>query len=152
MKILQSLCVSHKIVETYRNQHEPKFSKGKMGMMRQWQHWLISSQDVTPSKNSQNIGQAPWAFDRMDMCTIQVYRVNLSINVLKSKIERNSSRLLILLFFFFCFFFLFFVFVFRLLFANVSTLLFQNHLADEIIQTDVIKEVVLNGGQTHEVC
>jgi hypothetical protein len=30
IKILQSLCVSHKIVETYRNQHAPEFSKGKM--------------------------------------------------------------------------------------------------------------------------
>jgi hypothetical protein len=49
LKILQSLCVSHKIVETYRNQHAPKFSKGKMGMMCQWQHWPVSSQDVTPS-------------------------------------------------------------------------------------------------------
>jgi hypothetical protein len=29
IKILQSLCVSHKIVETCRNQHAPKFSKGK---------------------------------------------------------------------------------------------------------------------------
>jgi hypothetical protein len=27
VKILQSLCVSHKIVETYRNQREPNFSK-----------------------------------------------------------------------------------------------------------------------------
>jgi hypothetical protein len=26
------------LMETYRNQHAPKFSKGKMGMMRQWQH------------------------------------------------------------------------------------------------------------------
>jgi hypothetical protein len=25
-----------KIVETYRNQHAPKFSKGKKGTMRQW--------------------------------------------------------------------------------------------------------------------
>jgi hypothetical protein len=26
-------------------------SKGKMGMMRQWQHWPVWSQDVTPSEN-----------------------------------------------------------------------------------------------------
>jgi hypothetical protein len=38
IKILQSLCASHKIMETYRNQHAPKFSKGKMGMVCQWQH------------------------------------------------------------------------------------------------------------------
>jgi hypothetical protein len=39
IKILQSLCKSHKIVESYRNQHATKFSKGKTDMMRQWQHW-----------------------------------------------------------------------------------------------------------------
>jgi hypothetical protein len=27
IKILQSLCISHKIVETYKNQYAPKFSK-----------------------------------------------------------------------------------------------------------------------------
>jgi hypothetical protein len=42
---------SHKIVKTFRNQHAPKFSKGKMWMMRQWQHWPVSSQDVTPFEN-----------------------------------------------------------------------------------------------------
>jgi hypothetical protein len=36
IKILQSLCVSHKNVETCRNQLAPKFSKRKMGMMRQY--------------------------------------------------------------------------------------------------------------------
>jgi hypothetical protein len=31
IKILQSLCVSYKIVETYRKtEHAPKFSKGKI--------------------------------------------------------------------------------------------------------------------------
>jgi hypothetical protein len=38
IKILQSLCVRHKIVETYRNQHASKFSKMENGMMREWQH------------------------------------------------------------------------------------------------------------------
>jgi hypothetical protein len=79
IKILQSLCVSHKIVETYRSQHAPKFSKGKMewctngstdqSHLRMW-HLL---------RTGQNIGQAPWAFDRMDMCAIKVF--NQSINV-----------------------------------------------------------------------
>jgi hypothetical protein len=69
---LQSLCVSHKIVETYRNQHAQKFSKGKMkwcangstdqSHLRMW-HFLGTGQ---------NIGKAPWAFDRMDMCAIKV--------------------------------------------------------------------------------
>jgi hypothetical protein len=72
IKILQSLCVSHKIVETCRNQHAPKFSKGKMewcangstdqSHLRMW-HLL---------RTGQNIGQAPWAFDKMDMCAIKV--------------------------------------------------------------------------------
>jgi hypothetical protein len=81
IKILQSLCVSHKIVETYRNQHAPKFSKGKMewcangstdqSHLRMW-HLL---------RTGQNIGQAPWAFDRMDMCAIKVFnQINQSIN------------------------------------------------------------------------
>jgi hypothetical protein len=54
IKILQSLCVSHKIVETYRNQHAPKFSIGKMGMMHQWQHWPVLSRDVTPENRSEH--------------------------------------------------------------------------------------------------
>jgi hypothetical protein len=73
IKILQSLWVSHKIVETYRNQHAPNFSKGKMewcasgstdkSHLRMW-HLL---------RTGQHIGQAPWAFDRMDMCAIKVF-------------------------------------------------------------------------------
>jgi hypothetical protein len=53
IKTLQSLWVSHKIVETYRNQHAPEFSKGENGndQMCQWQHWPVSSLDVTPSEN-----------------------------------------------------------------------------------------------------
>jgi hypothetical protein len=34
IKILQSLCVSHKIVETYRNQHAPRFEEEKTGTER----------------------------------------------------------------------------------------------------------------------
>jgi hypothetical protein len=79
VKILQSLCVSHKIVETYKNQHAPKFLKRENGMMRQWQHWPVLSQDDTYLlRTGQNIGQAPWAFDRTDMCAIKV--VSQSIN------------------------------------------------------------------------
>jgi hypothetical protein len=31
IKILQSMCVSHKIVVTYRKQHAPRFEEGKTG-------------------------------------------------------------------------------------------------------------------------
>jgi hypothetical protein len=52
IKILQSLCVSHKIVETYRNLNMRQSSqKGKTGLMRQWQYWPVSSQNLTPSEN-----------------------------------------------------------------------------------------------------
>jgi hypothetical protein len=67
-----SLCVSHKIVETYRNQHAPSSQKGKM-------EWCANGSNDQSHlgmrhilKTGQNIGQAPWAFDRMDMCTIKV--------------------------------------------------------------------------------
>jgi hypothetical protein len=80
--LLQSLCVSHKIVETYRNlKHVPKFSKGKMewcangstdqSHLRMW-HLL---------RTRQNIGQAPWAFDRMDMCTIKVFYQSINQSI-----------------------------------------------------------------------
>jgi hypothetical protein len=82
IKILQPLCVSHKIVETYRNQHAPMFSKGKMEWcangstdqyhLRMW-HLL---------RTGQNIGQAPWAFDRMDVCAIEVF----------NRIQSNPTR------------------------------------------------------------
>jgi hypothetical protein len=78
VKILQSLCVSHKIVETYRNQHAPKFKKGK------WEWCTNGSTDQSHLRmqhllrTGQKIGQTPWAFDRMDMCAIKVF--NQSIN------------------------------------------------------------------------
>jgi hypothetical protein len=34
IKILQSLCASHKIVKTYRNQHAPRFEERKTGTER----------------------------------------------------------------------------------------------------------------------
>jgi hypothetical protein len=76
-KILRSLCVSHKIVETYRYQHALKFSKGKM-------EWCANGSNdqshlrVWHLRRGLNIGQAPWAFDRMDMCAMKVF--NQSIN------------------------------------------------------------------------
>jgi hypothetical protein len=79
IKILQALCVSHTIVETYRNQHAPKFSKGKIewcangstdqSHLRMWH--LV--------RTGQNIGQAPWAFDRMENGYVH-YKSVLSIN------------------------------------------------------------------------
>jgi hypothetical protein len=78
IKILQPLCVSHKIVERYRTQHAPKFSKRQiMGMMCQWQHGPVSSQDVTPSETGQNIGQAPWV---EWICALYKCSINQSIN------------------------------------------------------------------------
>jgi hypothetical protein len=62
--------------------HAPKFSKGKMewyangstdqSHLRMW-HLL---------RTGQNICQAPWAFDRIDMCAIKVFNqsINQSIN------------------------------------------------------------------------
>jgi hypothetical protein len=72
IKILQSLCVSQEIVETYRNQHAPKFSKGKMEWcangstdQSRLRMWLLL-------RTGQNIGQAPRAFRTMDMWAIKV--------------------------------------------------------------------------------
>jgi hypothetical protein len=65
IKILQSLCVSHKIVETYRNQHAPSSQK---------ENWEWCANDSTDQshlriwhllRTGQNIGKAPLAFDRM---------------------------------------------------------------------------------------
>jgi hypothetical protein len=71
--LLCYLCVSHKIVETYRNQHAPKLSKGK------WEWRANGSTDQSHLRKwhllrtGQNIVQAPCAFDRMDMCAIKVF-------------------------------------------------------------------------------
>jgi hypothetical protein len=64
IKILQSLCVSHKIVETYRNQHAPS-------QKETWE-WCAN---VTPSENKP--GQVPWAFDRMNMCVKEVFNQSI---------------------------------------------------------------------------
>jgi hypothetical protein len=66
IKIQQSLCISHKIMETYRNQHAPKFLTGKKGMMHQWQHCYLS---VTPENRPEHWPRA-MSFHRMDMCAI----------------------------------------------------------------------------------
>jgi hypothetical protein len=75
----------HKIVETHRNQHAPKFSKGK-------REWCANGSTDQPHcrmwhllRTGQNIGQTTWAFDRMDMCAIKVFNqsINQSIRFIK---------------------------------------------------------------------
>jgi hypothetical protein len=52
-------------------------------MMRQWQHWPLTSQDVTyyvwEEALGQNIGQAPWAFDEW-ICALGKCSINQSID------------------------------------------------------------------------
>jgi hypothetical protein len=96
INLLQSPCVSHKIVETYRNQHAPKNSKRKMewcangstdqSHLRVW-HLL---------RTGQNIGQAPWAFDNMDMCAIKVFNQSIKANLVlagQCRTERQVASL-----------------------------------------------------------
>ena len=93
IKILQSLCISHRIVETYRNQHAPKFSKEKMewcangstdqSHLRMW-HLL---------RTGENIGQAWWAFNNWMYVSIFIpllnhfslpFMVKIDVNILSS--------------------------------------------------------------------
>jgi hypothetical protein len=93
-EILQSLCVSHKIVETYRNQHAPKFSKGKMewcangstdqSHLRMW-HLL---------KTGQNIGQAPWAFDLTDKCSRIMFNQKTQLGSSKPQLFFSPSLII----------------------------------------------------------
>jgi hypothetical protein len=60
------------------------FAKGKMGMMRHWMTALRQShlRMWHLLRTGQIIGQAPWAFDSVDMCAIEVFNqsINQSIN------------------------------------------------------------------------
>jgi hypothetical protein len=95
IKILQSMCISHKIVETYRNQHAQRSQKGKWNddhdapMAGWWGHSHLRMWHLL--RTDQYIGQAPWAFDRMDMCATKVF--NQSINQCSSLIRYKTVKL-----------------------------------------------------------
>jgi hypothetical protein len=63
VKILQCLCVSHKIVETYRNEHASRFPEGNTGTEQNYQSLshLRMWQLLRPSDN---IGKARRAWPR----------------------------------------------------------------------------------------
>jgi hypothetical protein len=74
IKILQSLCINFKIVETYRHQHAPKFSKGKMEWCANGSTDQCHLRMWHPLRTGQNIGQAPSAFCTTDICAIKVFK------------------------------------------------------------------------------
>jgi hypothetical protein len=67
-------------VETYRNQHAPKFSKRENG--NDAPTAALTSQDVTPSENRPEHRPSGTSIREMDMCAIQVFdqSINQSIN------------------------------------------------------------------------
>jgi hypothetical protein len=98
----RSCCLCAQVTRLWKhtetNQHAPQFSKGKTEWcangstdqchLRMW-HLLWTGQ---------NIGQAPWAFDRMDTCAIKVF--SQSINTvfpiyachLITQVEKTGKR------------------------------------------------------------
>jgi hypothetical protein len=73
-----SLRISHKIdtSKSYRNQRAPKFSKGKMIMIRQWQHWPISGCDTfwdqARTSTQRHEHSIEW------MCVLYIYKCSIN--------------------------------------------------------------------------